>query len=441
MSPLITITETEPTPLLKDFEAFAAYVKTHGAHLTAGECIGGRDLYELNRLMTEPLPDVTPRTRQAMYPMLSLFYRLGLAGKLFRKAPGKGGKQVLETTDRLAMYNALKPPEKYFFLLETLWVDTDFKKLDPGGAGRLSLYQHVISLIIEALRTGRVAGKKGFANVGYMLMGMEYIALHFAAFGLCAVSRKPPEKGMPKHWFPIESFAPTDFGIALAPILSYERDFSHWNLATRRQEFGEWNAEPGAPLADEKAHPSMVQLLNQAMEKASEESVREPYQGTPGEPFYAAFAPLVGEGELARTLPRERVGFVDGAYVFTVALSNKVWRQIEASARHTLLDLHYAIQRAYGFDDDHLYSFFMDDEVWSDERFTSIYDDEGPHVDEVRIGDLGLSEGQRILYLFDYGDEWRFQVTLEEIRRQEAKPRKPKVVAKKGKAPEQYGGF
>lgn len=68
MSPLITITETEPTPLLKDFEAFAAYVKTRGARLTAGDCIGGRDLYELNRLMTEPLPDVTPRTRQAMYP-------------------------------------------------------------------------------------------------------------------------------------------------------------------------------------------------------------------------------------------------------------------------------------------------------------------------------------------------------------------------------------
>ena len=83
----------------------------------------------------------------------------------------------------------------------------------------------------------------------------------------------------------------------------------------------------------------------------------------------------------------------------------------------------------------------MDGEAWSDDKFSSPNDDEGPYVDEVRIGELALSEGQCILYLFDYGDEWRFQVTLEEIRKSGTKPRNPKLVEQKGKAPEQYGHY
>ena len=80
----------------------------------------------------------------------------------------------------------------------------------------------------------------------------------------------------------------------------------------------------------------------------------------------------------------------------------------------------------------------MDGESWSDDKFTSPHDEEGPHVDETRIGELGLSEGQRMLYLFDYGDEWLFQIAVEAIRKSGAQPRKPKVVGQKGKAPEQY---
>jgi len=51
---------------------------------------------------------------------------------------------------------------------------------------------------------------------------------------------------------------------------------------------------------------------------------------------------------------------------------------------------------------------------------------------------LGLFAGQNILYLFDYGDEWKFRVELEDIRLKGPKPRKPKVIGKKGESPEQY---
>ena len=117
MSTLLTITGTEPTPLLKDFAVFAAYLKENRVSLNPSKAfINGRALYEINGEMSAPRPDATPRTPQTFYPLLHLFYHLSLAGKLFQKAAG-GRRQILEPTDRLPLYEALKPAEKYFFLL------------------------------------------------------------------------------------------------------------------------------------------------------------------------------------------------------------------------------------------------------------------------------------------------------------------------------------
>lgn len=48
-------------------------------------------------------------------------------------------------------------------------------------------------------------------------------------------------------------------------------------------------------------------------------------------------------------------------YTFHVSLPGhgRAWRKIEMRADQTLEDLHFAIQEAYGWDADHLYSFFM----------------------------------------------------------------------------------
>jgi hypothetical protein len=44
--------------------------------------------------------------------------------------------------------------------------------------------------------------------------------------------------------------------------------------------------------------------------------------------------------------------------------TGRVWRKIEISANQTLEDLHWAIQDAYDFAADHLYSFFMSNQAW-----------------------------------------------------------------------------
>ncbi len=54
------------------------------------------------------------------------------------------------------------------------------------------------------------------------------------------------------------------------------------------------------------------------------------------------------------------------SYTFHVSIPNtgRVWRKVELTADQTLEDLHFAIQDAFDFDADHLYSFFMSGRAW-----------------------------------------------------------------------------
>jgi hypothetical protein len=436
---VFNITETEPAPLIQDFAAFTRYLRTHQIVLTsANEFIPGRYLYELNKEMTHPLQVTTPRTDQALYPLLHLFYHLALAGKLFQKVPEKGSRLALKPTGRLQLYEELKLAEKYFFLLETLWIDADWKKLQAGYFGNSPLY--TVPTVLEYLseqQPGKKIQLKGkeASDIALMFGEWEYFMLYFSYFGFWKVAHDEElvTQNLPKRSFRAESITPSIFGVTLAQILSQERNLFYWNLPNRRK-MGEWNAIPGSPLPDDSS------TFFEPKRKKPKTVVKVD-KGKAEDPFFLPFVSLFAAGELQRNLPREGDKFMDGTYVFKVSLAKNLWRRIKVSANHTLLDLHNAIQEAYKFDDDHLYSFFMDGKLWSYERFNSPYDEKGPYVNDVRIGELGLSAEQNILYLFDFGDMWRFQVELEEIRAEDDKPQNPKIIEKKGKAPEQYGYY
>ena len=156
MTATIQISETEPTALLKDFSEFTAYLTHHPVILgTAQEFIGGGDLCPQSGY-----------ERARAYPPLHLFYHLALAGKLFHKVPGKGGRLILKATDRLAQYEELKLTERYFFLLETFWVDCDWKKLQSGHGVRLAPPYEVPPVIVVE----RAYSRKKEKEVDYSLV-------------------------------------------------------------------------------------------------------------------------------------------------------------------------------------------------------------------------------------------------------------------------------
>jgi hypothetical protein len=133
----------------------------------------------------------------------------------------------------------------------------------------------------------------------------------------------------------------------------------------------------------------------------------------------------------------------DGVYAFKVNLKGaRVSRTIELRSEQTLDDLHFAIQNAFCWDSDHLYTFYMSGEEDDRYAFACPYeDDRPPWTDEAIIGELGLVKGHRFAYLFDYGDNHVFTVKIEDIRPQAGPGKYPQVVAKQGEAPEQYQYF
>jgi len=105
-------------------------------------------------------------------------------------------------------------------------------------------------------------------------------------------------------------------------------------------------------------------------------------------------------------------------YRFKVTLKDHkdVWRRIELSGDETLYDLHGAIQEAFDWDDDHLWSFFLSGKAWDDDtEYTSPYGNDGLNAAAYRLEHLPLRKGASFLYIFDYGDEWRHTVKLEAV--------------------------
>jgi hypothetical protein len=61
-----------------------------------------------------------------------------------------------------------------------------------------------------------------------------------------------------------------------------------------------------------------------------------------------------------------------------------------------------------------------------------------PFADQVRIGDLPLEPGASMTYLYDFGDNWEFDVQLEAINPPDNKIKKAKILEIHGDAPQQY---
>lgn len=132
-------------------------------------------------------------------------------------------------------------------------------------------------------------------------------------------------------------------------------------------------------------------------------------------------------------------------YVFRAGLVGfrGVSRKLAVRSDETLADLHQLLQFAFEWNDDHLYSFWLSGTFW-DRRPGSEYTCPSPWLERgdrsarVRLDRLGLQVGQKIAYVFDFGDEWRVRLALVKIRPASAGPCPP-ILESRGEAPPQYG--
>lgn len=427
------------SPLLKYFAAFFSFVKEHKVTLTSKyDFISRNFCFDLNGKLAVQATDITPTSPQTRYPMIQLMFQLALVGRLLIKRPAVKNKHqlILVPTERLAIYEDLTPVEQYFFLLEMLWVEARWSYLQPKGF--FPEPSEIIPDILEFLDNSspeeavnlKRAGQ--YTRIGELFRMLNYFVLYFAYFGFWSVELETRSETYEyKHQINPKAVTPTLFGNKLAFILRRERHLWFWNKRNR-QESHEKEPIPGSYLPKKSAHINLPQILGLKIPEHL-----SLYTGRP-EPFLKAFVPLFPRGSLQKTLPQVTASYQKGIYTFKVSLG-KTWRIIELSSHHTLDDLHEIIQEAYQFDRDHLYSFFMDNRRWSrNEEFTSPNADQGIHADEVEIGRLDLFVGKQFLYLFDYGDEWLFNIIVRDISITDELPPEPHIRESHGKSPEQY---
>jgi hypothetical protein len=117
-----------------------------------------------------------------------------------------------------------------------------------------------------------------------------------------------------------------------------------------------------------------------------------------------------------------------------------LWRRIECTQSQTLHDLHRAIQSAFKLDGDHLYSFFLNNRPWD-----QVFDYGGPgvtgtprHAADAVLAELPLKINKRILYIFDFGDDLRYDVKVAGEGLADHALSYPRAIDGEGEAPPQY---
>lgn len=129
-----------------------------------------------------------------------------------------------------------------------------------------------------------------------------------------------------------------------------------------------------------------------------------------------------------------------------VSLEPNIYREIEIAGDVSLYRLAEAITAAFGFDFDHAFGFY--DNAKSTRKSKIVYelfkdmgDPSVPHargVKRTKVEQAFAEDGAALAFLFDYGDEWLF-----EVKRLSAEPRDVpktfwKLLKSAGDAPEQY---
>ncbi len=105
-------------------------------------------------------------------------------------------------------------------------------------------------------------------------------------------------------------------------------------------------------------------------------------------------------------------------------------KTIEVTENFTLFKLHKYIQKLVGFDDDHLFEFFVEKNPRHLRNSAS---------NKLKLNEIYPLKGVKLFYLFDFGDTWIFQITKSRKKIIEnTKTSYPTLIESTGINPEQY---
>lgn len=135
----------------------------------------------------------------------------------------------------------------------------------------------------------------------------------------------------------------------------------------------------------------------------------------------------------------ETIAEVYQLHVWIRQISPMIWRRLLVRSDSTITDLHFTLQIAFGWSDDHLNQFHIHGQDYG------VYHDGGiifsDNPDLVRLSDFKFRKNERFLYEYDFGDRWQHEVRVEKCLALESKNTYPRCIGGKRRSPpEDCGG-
>jgi hypothetical protein len=412
------VIDTErPGPVLRDFRTVLDFVGTEGVK-AAGKynLLPINSIGELDKRLTRPLRLELKRPQLRSHPYLQGLHLLLRASGLSR-VEGSGDKaRLVVDPEMLARWDRLNPTEQYFTLLEA-WLLFGRPEM-VGEQGRFD--EAPLSSCLQTWSSIPARGSKfDLKNPQpYYLLGIGRDFYNLALMDLFGLLEVDHPKTAVQPWHPA-GVRHVPFGDAVFTIL-WDEGFPYSRYYPSEEE-GMEEEEAG----DEE------QAENEDGAEEEESFSAESYFGE----WQPLFQPYFPEWRENLTFPE--IAPREGTFVFRVALG-EMWRRIALPADATLDDLVGWILRSVKFDSDHLYEFVYRDRFGATVRVGHPAMEEGPWTDEVTIGEWPLEPGQSMKLVYDFGDNWEFDVRLEKIEPPGAKIKAPRILERHGKAPEQY---
>ncbi|XCN72461.1 MAG: hypothetical protein Q3M24_19550 [Candidatus Electrothrix aestuarii] len=354
-------------------------------------------LAKINDQLVHPLHIRLKRPLQKSYPHINALYLLLRASGLGTLVSEGKKSQLQINTKVLQGWQELNPTERYFSLFAAWWCrGSDEIVGEREGLGVHDPLFRCLDYIIKLPRNGVcLEDKKDAMNYLRFSPGFHSLAL-LELFCLVRIEYGEPDGG--QGWC-IEKITPTGWGRAVIETV---------HRATQL----ELELEEDVPL---------LELKTSAFER-----------------WKALVQPFFSDWQTS--LPGHETPFQAGVHVVKVS-QGKAWRKIAISGESTFDAFAEAILQAFDFDRDHLYQFIYNDRYGLKKNVNHPALEEAPFTDETRLGEISCLLGMDMVFLFDFGDSWEFQVLVEEIDADTAVESEPVLLKSQGKAPEQYPGY
>jgi len=398
------ITRDSPGPILRDVDTMLDLVGDDGLRVSESRgAIYAKRLSEINARLTRSLEVDYQRLTQKAFPTIAGLNLLLRAAALVR-VNREGTHPRMECNEEVvASWRALNPTEQYMSLLEAWLNRADERTIfEKSGSRPMTSLLEILRFIQKIPPTGWDLDDRDRESSLRYGPGSAGLALMWL-FGLVDLEERGTEAGAP---WKVDRITLPAFGKTLLRRLGWA--INEKGNATRNDPDDAWEWRPDiGPL--ELTRSDLQHVL---------------------QPFFP---------EWERHLARPQTAFRADPHVFTVQLYDQCRWRVAVPGTASLDALSSCLLRAARFDRDHLYRFTYEDPYGHEQQVNDPRGyQEPPYADETQVGDLPLRPGAEMTYLYDFGDRWTFDLTLDAVGPGDVTADEPTILEAEGEPPEQY---